>query len=157
LLELSYFLLLLVSARCVLAQSNPIVVENAKPGNPPSQWDISGSGDPSIQGFATDISVNRGQTIRFKVKTNATNYRLDIYRLGYYGGSGARLVARNVLPTASLPQNQPNPIADSSTGLIDCGVGRIRILARSWRDLRRLRRQTDPPTPAAQATVSFIA
>ncbi len=118
---LSYFLLLLASARCVLAQSNPIVVENAKPGNPPSQWDISGSGDPSIQGFATDISVNRGQTIRFKVKTNATNYRLDIYRLGYYGGSGARLVAGNVLPTASLPQNQPNPIADSSTGLIDCG------------------------------------
>jgi hypothetical protein len=112
-----------VSARCVLAQSNPIVVENAKPGNPPSQWDISGSGDPSIQGFATDISVNRGQTIRFKVKTNATNYRLDIYRLGYYGGSGARLVAGNVLPTASLPQNQPNPITDSSTGLIDCEIG----------------------------------
>ena len=118
---LSCSLLLPVSARCVLAQSNPIVVENAKPGNPPSQWDVSGSGDPSIQGFATDISVNRGQTIRFKIKTNATNYRLDIYRLGYYGGSGARLVAGNVLPTASLPQNQPNPITNSSTGLIDCG------------------------------------
>src|SRR4029077_9102859 len=69
---LSCSLLLPVSARCVLAQSNPIVVENAKPGNPPSQWDVSVSGDPSIQGFATDISVNRGQTIRFKVKTDAT-------------------------------------------------------------------------------------
>ena len=81
-------------------------------------WDINGSGDSSIQGFATDISVNKGGTIRFKIKTNA-NYRLDIYRLGYYGGSGARLVAGNV--SHSLPQNQPNPITNSSTGLIDCG------------------------------------
>ena len=96
-------------------------VENAKTGNPSSQWDISGSGDASIQGFATDISVNKGGTVQFKIKTNATNYRLDIYRLGYYNGLGARLVAGNVLPSASLPQNQPNPITDSSTGLIDCG------------------------------------
>ena len=119
--SLLQLILLLISACFAAAQSNPIVVENAKTGNPPSQWDINGSGDSSIQGFATDISVNRGQTIRFKIKTNATNYRLDIYRLGYYGGSGARLVAGNVLPTASLPQNQPNPITNSSTGLIDCG------------------------------------
>ena len=119
--SLLHLFLLLISACFAAAQSNPIVVENEKTGNPSSQWDINGSGDSSIQGFATDISVNRGQTIRFKIKTNATNYRLDIYRLGYYGGSGARLVAANILPTASLPQNQPNPITNSSTGLIDCG------------------------------------
>ena len=41
---------------------NPIVCENSKPGNPPSEWDISGAGDPSIQGFATEISVNQGET-----------------------------------------------------------------------------------------------
>ena len=118
--SLPHLFLLLISACFAAAQSNPIVVENAKPGNPPSQWDISGSGDPSIQGFATDISVNRGQTIRFKIKTNATNYRLDIYRLGYYNGLGARLVA-TVTPSVALPQTQPNPITNSSTGLIDCG------------------------------------
>ena len=48
----------------------------------------SGSGNASIQGFATDISVNRGSTIGFKVKTTSTSYRLDIYRMGYYGGDG---------------------------------------------------------------------
>jgi hypothetical protein len=81
---------------------NPISVENAKTDNLRSDWDINGSGDSSIQGFATDISVNKpdsmgrgGDTIHFKIKTNA-NYRLDIYRLGYYGGVGARLVAGNV-------------------------------------------------------------
>ena len=102
------------------APPNPIVAENCLAGSPASEWDISGSGDPSIQGFATDISVNRGTTVSFKVSTNATAYRFDIYRMGYYGGLGARKVA-SVNPSAALPQNQPNCLNDASTGLIDCG------------------------------------
>ena len=81
---------------------------------------MSGSGDPSIQGYATQISVNRGSTVHFKVKTDATAYGLDIYRLGYYGGDGARLIA-SVSPTAILPQAQPACLSDTDTGLIDCG------------------------------------
>ena len=61
---------------------NPIVCENAIPGTPPSQWDISGAGDPSIQGFATTISVDQGQMVRFKIKTNASSYQIRIHRLG---------------------------------------------------------------------------
>ena len=99
---------------------NPIVCENAKPGNLSSEWDVSGAGDSSIQGYATDISVNRGETVRFKINTPSTDYRLDIYRLGYYGGAGARKVA-TVQPSASLPQTQPNCLTDAATGLIDCG------------------------------------
>jgi len=99
---------------------NPIVCENSKPGNWPSEWDITDAGDPSIQGFATDISVNKGQTIRFKVKTTASSYRLDIYRIGYYGGRGARKVA-TVQPSVTLPQAQPACRTNASTGLIDCG------------------------------------
>src|SRR5262249_55898772 len=75
---------------CVPAAANAIACENSKPGNPSSQWDIVGAGDANIQGFATDISVNRGETARFKINTNSNNYRLDIYRLRYYGGLGAR-------------------------------------------------------------------
>src|ERR1035437_5253530 len=77
-------LLLLVSAQYVLAQSNPIVRENSLPGNPSSQWDISGAGDSSIQGFATDISANKGDTVHFKINTTASAYQISIYRLGYY-------------------------------------------------------------------------
>jgi len=40
--------------------ANAIEAENCLPGTPQSQWDISGAGDPSIQGFATDISFNVG-------------------------------------------------------------------------------------------------
>src|SRR5581483_10433681 len=102
------------------AAQNAIVVENLKPGTPQSTWDISGSGDATIQGFATSMSVNKGETVHFKIKTTATAYRLDIYRLGYYQGLGARLIT-TVLPSASLPQSQPNPLTDAATGLIDCG------------------------------------
>ncbi len=107
-------------APCVPAAANAIACENSKPGNPASEWDITGAGDGNIQGFATDISVNRGETVRFKINTNSNNYRLDIYRLGYYGGLGARLIA-TVQPSATLPQAQPACLTQPSTGLIDCG------------------------------------
>ena len=64
------------------------MLENQKPGNPQSEWDLSGPGSTNIEGFSTDISVNHGQTVDFKINTNSTNYRVDIYRLGYYGGMG---------------------------------------------------------------------
>jgi hypothetical protein len=99
---------------------NTIEAENCLPGIPQSQWDISGAGDSTIQGFATSISVNQGQTVSFKVNTNATSYKLDIYRLGYYGGNGARLIT-TVQPSATLPQSQPTCITDSATALMDCG------------------------------------
>ncbi len=102
------------------AGANAIVAENCQPGNPASQWDVVGAGDPTIQGFATNISVNRGSVVSFKVNTNANAYRLDIYRMGYYAGMGARLVA-TVLPSTTLPQSQPACLSDAATGLIDCG------------------------------------
>jgi hypothetical protein len=100
--------------------SNAITAENCLAGNPASEWDVIGAGDATIQGFATDISVNRGNTISFKVNTSASSYRLDIYRMGYYGGLGARKIA-TVLPSATLPQSQPSCLTVPSTGLIDCG------------------------------------
>ena len=108
------------AAPCDPPIASAIVCENSKPGNPPSEWDVNGSGDANIQGFATDISVDQGQSVKFKVKTPASDYRLDIYRMGYYSGQGARKVA-TVQPSASLPQSQPACLTQSATGLIDCG------------------------------------
>ena len=100
------------------AATNPIVLENQKVGNPESEWGIDGAGDSNIEGFATDISVNHGTTISFKIDTNSTNYRIDIYRLGYYGGMGARKVA-TIQHTGV--QNQPAPLRDATTGEVDAG------------------------------------
>jgi Domain of unknown function (DUF4082)/Bacterial Ig-like domain/Bacterial Ig domain len=107
------------SAACV-TPANAIVAENCLPGHPSSEWDISGAGDTTIQGYAAQFSVNRGSTVQFKVDTNASAYRLDIYRMGYYSGAGARRVA-TVTPSATLPQSQPSCLNDAATGLIDCG------------------------------------
>ncbi len=100
--------------------ANKVVAENCKPGNPSTDWDINGSGDPRIQGFATDISANAGETIGFKISSDSPKYRIDIYRLGYYGGAGARLVA-TVRPSVPLPQTQPACLRDESVRLYDCG------------------------------------
>lgn len=105
---------------CAPPNGNAIACENALPGNPVDEWDVIGAGDETIQGFTTDISVNRGHVIDFKIDTTAADYRLDIYRMGYYGGSGARKVA-TVTPSATLLQGQPTCLSDPTTGLVDCG------------------------------------
>ena len=100
--------------------SNPIVTENALPGTAPSVWDISGAGDLSIQGFATDLSVDKEETIRFKISVTGapTTYSITIYRMGYYQGNGAR----EIISLGSFSGvSQPAPINDPVTGLTDCG------------------------------------
>jgi Domain of unknown function (DUF4082)/Bacterial Ig-like domain len=100
--------------------TNPVACENSLPGNPQSEWDVPLDPSPTIEGFATDISVDHGQTVHFKVNTSASAYRIDIYRLGYYNGMGARKVA-TVNPSVLLPQIQPACLRDSTTSLVDCG------------------------------------
>jgi hypothetical protein len=99
------------------APANEIVAENCRAGAPASEWDISGAGSGSVMGFATDISVVQGGTVAFKIDARAS-YTLDIYRLGYYAGDGARKAG-----TAGQPalQAQPPCDTDPATGLVDCG------------------------------------
>lgn len=104
---------------CEPPNGNPVTCENQLTGNLSSEWDVTGAGDDTIQGFTTEISVNRGQTVSFKINTPVTDYRLDIYRMGYYGGMGARKVA--TVDRSGVVQVQPPCLNDSITGLIDCG------------------------------------
>ena len=107
--------------------ANPVACENQKQGTPQSDWDV-GSNDSYIQGFADPFSVNAGGTINFKIETVASSYSIDIYRMGYYGGDGARLVAK-ISPSASLPQIQPPCNTNTVTGLVDCGTWAV---SASW-------------------------
>ena len=76
---------------------NAIEAENCKAGSPKSVWDISGSGDPSIQGFATDISYNVGSTSTSKSIPTRRHTTSTSTGMGYYGGLGARKIATIVL------------------------------------------------------------
>src|SRR3954465_13995394 len=61
--------------------------------------------------------------VRFKIAAPdaIAGYTIDVYRLGYYGGAGATLVA-TVAPSATMPQTQPACLSElATTGLVDCG------------------------------------
>lgn len=74
--------------------SNLIQDENAKTGN--SDWELTAPAtfpNPEIEGYASLCSVNRGGSIDLFVNVKDTGtYRIDTYRMGWYGGAGARLV-----------------------------------------------------------------
>jgi putative component of membrane protein insertase Oxa1/YidC/SpoIIIJ protein YidD len=119
-LQMLLFVLGLFILSCSGYAQNAITAENALPGTAATVWDVNGAGDLSIQGFGTEMSVNKGQTIHFKINTDASAYTIRIYRLGYYQGNGARLMGTGTI-TASLPQVQPAELYDPTTGLTDCG------------------------------------
>jgi hypothetical protein len=77
------------------AQSpNPIVVENAEPGAAIHTWLPPAVPPTSIEGYTSEVSVLPGGTVHFHVSTvEGEQYRVEVYRLGWYGGLGARLLA----------------------------------------------------------------
>ena len=102
---------------------NPIVAENCRAGSPSTEWDVNGMGSDDVQGFATRASVAPGQRIEFKITLTeaASALRVDVYRLGYYTGAGARKVGEaSLVPEAiTLARDQP-PCTDDDL-VVDCG------------------------------------
>jgi methionine-rich copper-binding protein CopC len=101
---------------CVAPVQNAVACENTRVGT--TDWEVSP--DASIEGFTSDISTNVGGRVDFKVRTDSRSYTVDIYRLGWYGGAGGRLMT-SLTPTAALPQTQPECAREAATGLVDCG------------------------------------
>lgn len=101
--------------------SNPIVVENALPGSTAWQLPLDRlSVRGEVASFTGLTSVNRGQRMPLKVSlATAGAYDVEVYRIGHYGGAGARLVhERRGLRGRPQPACG-NPYADG-TGLIEC-------------------------------------
>lgn len=101
------------------AGGNPVACENSKTGSPASAWDVGAGEGTTIQGFADPFSVNLGGTVNLKIESPAKSYTIDIYRMGYYGGDGARLIT-SITPNISVSQHQPSCATNTATGLIDC-------------------------------------
>ena len=105
----------------ILAADNPIVTENQLTGS--NGWRLGGlvSDDTTgqIKGYASATSVNQGESLTFSVTVNpAQTYTIDIYRIGWYGGLGGRLV-RQSGSLAGVTQAPCTP--DPTTGLVACG------------------------------------
>lgn len=83
------------------SESTPIAGENRLVGS--RDWQLTrvrltktgGYRSPSIEGYCSRQSVAAGEKIEFKVSTNpAVDFEIEIFRMGYYGGAGARFMHR---------------------------------------------------------------
>ena len=107
---------------------NPIQLENELPGT--TAWQLPGAtpttiptASSAIDGYASQISVAPGDTLKLHISTQANAaYRIEIYRLGWYGGAGGRLITCLPSCTGSEPGTaRPVPAPDPSTGELDAG------------------------------------
>jgi hypothetical protein len=92
-----------------------VQLENAKPGS--SDWRINNAGkDGDIEGYADKASAVPGETVRLFVSTKDAGYRVEAYRIGYYGGLGARQVWKS----GELPgRKQDAPLRDRETNMVE--------------------------------------
>ncbi|MCU0710624.1 MAG: hypothetical protein MUC43_01100 [Pirellula sp.] len=93
-------------------RDNLITRENSLPGARDWQLtrvrvDQSKYRSPWIEGYCSRQSVRAGETIDIKVSANpASLFQLEVFRTGYYGGAGARLM-KTVGPLRAVTQATP--------------------------------------------------
>ncbi|MFC4588892.1 DUF4082 domain-containing protein [Sphaerisporangium corydalis] len=104
------------------AGGNKITCENQNEGSDRTEWDTNPHG--TVEGYGDQMSVNLGQTVNFKVRSTALTLRVDIYRMGYYQGNGARKIT-TVPATTSVSRFQPNCPENTTTGEVACAWGTV--------------------------------
>ena len=129
---LACVLLVLLAIACIGASSaqaavacpnpNPVLNENqCKTGS--SSWQVFDY-SKDLGGYTTKTSVDLGEDVVLKIGRDAPvapqrTVNVDVYRMGYYGGDGARLVKS----ATGVPINNDfscKPMSPT-TGLVDCG------------------------------------
>ena len=81
--------------------SNLIQEENARPGT--LGWRVAKQAGSQIQAYTEEPSINKGGAVHLYVSTSSPSYSVNIYRLGYYQGIGARLV-KSILVNTGIYQ-----------------------------------------------------
>ena len=102
--------------------ANTIETENRKPGTTDWQltrvWPNRGNYRTSwVEGYCSHQSIRAGETLSVFVSTDpASEFTLEIYRMGYYGGAGGRELA-----TYGPVTGKPQPIPDvGERGIRQC-------------------------------------
>jgi hypothetical protein len=91
-----------------------VVQENLKTGT--TDWRIPPDAPVDIHGYADHVSAPQGTEVTLYVSTHATSFRVEAYRLGYYGGVGGRMVWES----SSVPGVvQPPPIVQAVTNMVE--------------------------------------
>jgi hypothetical protein len=93
-----------------------LVEENSRPGT--RKWTGVGTNyQGELEGFTDHVSATHGDEVTLYVNTVEPRLHVEIYRMGWYGGSGARLVRT----TASVKGiKQPAPGFTSGVNTVEC-------------------------------------
>lgn len=96
---------------------NPIPAENQKAGDPDWRSGLRAK-DGQLEVYADSESVTAGQTLALKVSTDQkATVTAELYRIGFYGGAGARKVWTGG-PWTVTPQSACG--RDPVTALVEC-------------------------------------
>ncbi len=138
-----------------VAAQNAIVLENQKAGT--TAWKITNlATNDEITGYGDATSINKGQALNLKISlAQAGQYSLEVYRLGYYGGMGGRLIA-SVTGLNEATQESPT-ITNASTNLVECKWNTSYILqtGTDWTTGLYLAKLTDSST-GKQTYIPFV-
>jgi hypothetical protein len=100
--------------------ANPVINENQCKGAGTTAWRLQNYNSIDVAGFPTQTSVNVGQSVTLKIARSSGPGDVDVrvFRMGYYGGTGGRLVnsANGVGVTSYTGCND----MDDTTGLENC-------------------------------------
>jgi len=92
-----------------------VKAENAKPGS--AGWRLTDiARDNEIEGYADRVSINMGERVSLYISTTTDSYHVEVYRMGYYQGLGARLVWTS--PTEAGVR-QARPTVASGTNMVE--------------------------------------
>ncbi len=136
-----------ISRAAPVRQPNLIQKENAGAGA--RDWQLTrvrpaGYRTPAIEGYCSRQSVKAGETLEVMVSTEpAAKFTLEIFRMGYYGGRGARLM-KSLGPL----QGKPQPIPP---------VGKNRLRQCKWDPAVTLKIPADWPSGVYLGRLSTVA
>jgi SAM-dependent methyltransferase len=94
-----------------------IARENSRRGT--AGWRINEAPAHALDAFASSASVRAGEPFGLHVSTiPAAGYAISVYRLGHYGGAGARLIVGMQRGEWRIGHERQLPAADPQTGLV---------------------------------------
>ena len=117
-----------IGSATATAQSNRVQVENAKAGatdwlltrvarHDDEIYELGWHRRKGIEAYASHTSIKAGETLTVHVSTYPVNkYSARIYRMGYYGGAGARLM-QSLGPLQGTAEPTPQ---DGERSLVAC-------------------------------------
>src|SRR5262249_19667777 len=93
--------------------TNPIQAENAQGGT--TAWQTPDEDGPAIDAYGSEVTAAAGGTIHLHVSLPpSSRFHIEVYRLGWYGGAGGRLLA--CIPTNCDDSRSGRPQAAGQPG-----------------------------------------